>query len=41
MDVSGKSSFEVSSLLQGPSKTFVVFKVTILNYKIQTKYMSY
>ncbi|XP_010441586.1 PREDICTED: carboxyl-terminal-processing peptidase 1, chloroplastic isoform X1 [Camelina sativa] len=27
MDVSGKSSFEVSSLLQGPSKTFVVLKV--------------
>ncbi|KAG7536190.1 PDZ domain [Arabidopsis suecica] len=27
IDVSGKSSFEVSSLLQGPSKTFVVLKV--------------
>ncbi|XP_023640063.1 carboxyl-terminal-processing peptidase 1, chloroplastic isoform X3 [Capsella rubella] len=27
MDVSGKSSFEVSSLLQGPNKTFVVLKV--------------
>ncbi|KAF2539854.1 hypothetical protein F2Q68_00020151 [Brassica cretica] len=27
VDVSGKSSFEVSSLLQGPSKTFVVLKV--------------
>uniref|UniRef100_A0A1J3F8I1 C-terminal processing peptidase n=1 Tax=Noccaea caerulescens TaxID=107243 RepID=A0A1J3F8I1_NOCCA len=27
MDVIGKSSFEVSSLLQGPSKTFVVLKV--------------
>ncbi|CAA7014444.1 unnamed protein product [Microthlaspi erraticum] len=27
MDVVGKSSFEVSSLLQGPSKTFVVLKV--------------
>ncbi|ESQ39786.1 hypothetical protein EUTSA_v10001155mg [Eutrema salsugineum] len=27
MDVSGKSSFEVSSLLQGPSKTFVDLKV--------------
>ncbi|RID45187.1 hypothetical protein BRARA_I01932 [Brassica rapa] len=27
VDVSGKSSFEVSSLLQGPSKTFVALKV--------------
>ncbi|CAH2046209.1 unnamed protein product [Thlaspi arvense] len=27
VDVSGKSSFEVSSLLQGPSKTYVVLKV--------------
>ncbi|CAE6215949.1 unnamed protein product [Arabidopsis arenosa] len=41
MDVSGKSSFEVSSLLQGPSKTFVVLKVkhgkcgTVKSLKIQ------
>lgn len=32
MDVRGKSAFEVSSLLQGPSETFVTIEVVILSY---------
>lgn len=30
VDVTGKSAFEVSSLLQGPNETFVTIKVAIL-----------